>query len=221
MRLLFILVVTALLSVSLYGVQFADAQADTTPPNPPAFSDLTFTSPTVTHFGAGENNAVVKVYKAGILITQATTSGAGQYTLTIPLVEGLNTFTATATDASNNVSDETTFTFTYISLNPSFSDAQTSYTIPFGDALPALTCTDRNRDRSSHTINAVAPSFDSYALGTRDAIYTCTDPDNNTVSHTAAITVVPANNVTVKEFDVGDIGYRDDFKRYVVFQFYT
>ncbi len=199
MRLLFILVVTALLSVSLYGVQFADAQADTTPPSPPSISDLSDrTSSPVTVRGAGENNAVIKIYKAGILITQATTSGAGQYTLTIPLDEGLNTFTATATDTSNNTSGETTFTVTLLSLNPSFSDAQTSYTIPFGDALPALTCTDRNQDRSSHTINAVAPSFDSYTLGTRDAIYTCTDPDNNTVSHTAAITVVPANNVVGK-----------------------
>ena len=142
------------------------------------------------------------------IIFKITPTNDGPVTLTLPagkIQHGLDT------------SPALTYSFIYDTIAPSFSDAQTSYTIPFGDALPALTCTDVDHDSNSSTFDAVAPSFDSYALGTRDAIYTCTDPAGNSVSHTAAITVVPANNVTVKEFDVGDFGYHGDFKRFISF----
>ena len=155
-------------------------------------------------------NAHQPISGSAEFIFKITPTNDGPVTLTLPagkIQHGLDT------------SPALTYSFIYDTIAPSFSDALNSYTIPYGDALPTLTCTDVDHDSNSSTFDAVPASFDSYALGTRDAIYTCTDPAGNSVSHTAAITVVPANNVTVKEFDVGDIGYRDDFKRYVVFNF--
>ncbi len=155
-------------------------------------------------------NANQPISGSAEFIFKITPTNDGPVTLTLPagkIQHGLDT------------SPALTYSFIYDTITPSFSNALNSYTIPYGDALPTLTCTDVDHDSNSSTFDAVPASFDSYALGTRDVIYTCTDPAGNSVSHTAAITVVPANNVTVKEFDLGDLGYRDDFKRYVVFNF--
>ena len=155
-------------------------------------------------------NAHQPISGSAEFIFKITPTNDGPVTLTLPagkIQHGLDT------------SPALTYSFIYDTITPSFSNALNSYTIPYGDALPTLTCTDVDHDSNSSTFDAVPASFDSYALGTRDVIYTCTDPAGNSVSHTASITVVPANNVTVKEFDLGDLGYRDDFKRYVVFNF--
>ncbi len=196
---------------------------DTTAPAAPVITNTftTFSSSPVSIVGTAEANSVVELFKGETSLGTVTADNLGAFTFSsVALAEGANSFTAKATDAASNVSPVRTFTFTYISLNPSFSDAQTSYTIPFGDALPTLICTDLNQDRSSHIINAVAPSFDSYILGTRDAIYTCTDPDSNSVTHTAAITVVPANNV-VGKFHVDRYHYNSsiNLKHWVTFNF--
>ncbi len=91
-------------------------------------------------------NAHQPISGSAEFIFKITPTNDGPVTLTLPagkIQHGLDT------------SPALTYSFIYDTITPSFSDALNSYTIPYGDALPTLTCTDVDHDSNSSTFDAV------------------------------------------------------------------
>jgi DNA mismatch repair ATPase MutL len=90
-------------------------QQDTTPPAAPTNLSIATgqadNTPTVT--GNAEANSTVKLFSQSTLLGSTTTSAGGSFSVTVssPLSDGTYTFTLTATDAANNVSNSSGITF--------------------------------------------------------------------------------------------------------------
>ena len=90
--------------------------ADTTPPVAPSNLSVTTGSndntPTIT--GLAEGSSTVKLYNGSTLISTVGASASGSFSITVanPLADGTYSFTITATDSSNNVSNVSTISHT-------------------------------------------------------------------------------------------------------------
>ena len=90
--------------------------ADTTPPGAPSNLSVTTASndntPTIT--GLVEGSSTVKLYNGSTLISTVGASASGSFSITVdnPLADGTYSFTVTATDSSNNVSNVSTISHT-------------------------------------------------------------------------------------------------------------
>ena len=90
--------------------------ADTTPPVAPSNLSVTTGSndntPTIT--GLAEGSSTVKLYNGSTLISTVGASASGSFSITVanPLADGTYSFTVTATDSSNNVSNVSTISHT-------------------------------------------------------------------------------------------------------------
>ena len=90
--------------------------ADTTPPVAPSNLSVTTGSndntPTIT--GLAEGSSIVKLYNGSTLISTVGASASGSFSITVanPLADGTYSFTITATDSSNNVSNVSTISHT-------------------------------------------------------------------------------------------------------------
>ena len=94
--------------------------------------------------GTVDAGATVDVLKDGNSIGAASVTGT-RWSLAVTLDDGANTFTATATDATDNTSDATDAVIITLDTAPSFSSAaitaiaNKSYTYTAGTAIPVLT----------------------------------------------------------------------------------
>ena len=94
--------------------------------------------------GTVDAGATVDVLKAGNSIGAASVTGT-RWSLAVTLDDGANTFTATATDATDNTSDATDAVIITLDTAPSFGSAaitaiaNKSYTYTAGTAIPVLT----------------------------------------------------------------------------------
>ena len=90
--------------------------ADTTPPGAPSNLSVTTAAndntPTIT--GLAEGSSTVKLYNGSTLISTVGASASGSFSITVanPLADGTYSFTVTATDSSNNVSNVSTISHT-------------------------------------------------------------------------------------------------------------
>ena len=90
--------------------------ADTTPPGAPSNLSVTTAAndntPTIT--GLVEGSSTVKLYNGSTLISTVGASASGSFSITVanPLADGTYSFTITATDSSNNVSNVSTISHT-------------------------------------------------------------------------------------------------------------
>ena len=90
--------------------------ADTTPPGAPSNLSVTTAAndntPTIT--GLAEGSSTVKLYNGSTLISTVGASASGSFSITVanPLADGTYSFTITATDSSNNVSNVSTISHT-------------------------------------------------------------------------------------------------------------
>jgi len=90
--------------------------ADTTPPGAPSNLSVTTAAndntPTIT--GLAEGSSTVKLYNGSTLISTVGASASGSFSITVanPLADGNYSFTITATDSSNNVSNVSTISHT-------------------------------------------------------------------------------------------------------------
>ena len=90
-------------------------QQDTTPPAAPTNLSIATgqddNTPTFT--GNAEANSMVKLFNQSTLLGSTTTNASGTFSITVssPLSDGTYTFTLTATDAANNVSNSSGITF--------------------------------------------------------------------------------------------------------------
>ena len=90
--------------------------ADTTPPGAPSNLSVTTATndntPTIT--GLAEGSSTVKLYNGSTLISTVGASASGSFSITVanPLADGTYSFTVTATDSSNNVSNVSTISHT-------------------------------------------------------------------------------------------------------------
>ncbi len=94
--------------------------------------------------GTVDAGGTVDVLKDGTSIGAASVTGT-RWSLAVTLDDGANTFTATATDATDNTSDATDAVIITLDTAPSFSSAaitaiaNKSYTYTAGTAIPVLT----------------------------------------------------------------------------------
>ena len=94
--------------------------------------------------GIVDAGATVDVLKDGTSIGAASVTGT-RWSLAVTLDDGANTFTATATDATDNTSDATDAVIITLDTAPSFGSAaitaiaNKSYTYTAGTAIPVLT----------------------------------------------------------------------------------
>ena len=90
--------------------------ADTTAPGAPSNLSVTTAAndntPTIT--GLAEGSSTVKLYNGSTLISTVGASASGSFSITVanPLADGTYSFTITATDSSNNVSNVSTISHT-------------------------------------------------------------------------------------------------------------
>ena len=90
--------------------------ADTTAPGAPSNLSVTTAAndntPTIT--GLAEGSSTVKLYNGSTLISTVGASASGSFSITVanPLADGTYSFTVTATDSSNNVSNVSTISHT-------------------------------------------------------------------------------------------------------------
>ena len=90
--------------------------ADTTAPGAPSNLSVTTAAndntPTIT--GLAEGSSIVKLYNGSTLISTVGASASGSFSITVsnPLADGTYSFTVTATDSSNNVSNVSTISHT-------------------------------------------------------------------------------------------------------------
>ena len=90
--------------------------ADTTPPGAPSNLSVTTAANdnTQTITGLAEGSSTVKLYNGSTLISTVGASASGSFSITVanPLADGNYSFTITATDSSNNVSNVSTISHT-------------------------------------------------------------------------------------------------------------
>ncbi len=104
---------------------------DTTPPAAPVFSNSTTTviSSPVTLEGTAENYSDVELFKDGTSVGTTTTSGSGTFSFSgVELAGSVNSFTATATDVSNNTSVASSAVIITLDITPPAAPVITSST---------------------------------------------------------------------------------------------
>ena len=166
---------------------------DTAAPAAPIFTNSTTTvsSSPVTLAGTAEADSVITLYKDETFVATATATGGAFEFAGVELDEERNSFTATATDASSNVSAKSgALVITLDTTAPVFATSADTTDVTFGDTVPTLStlCTDANT--ITVTNDAGSATFD--AVGAKTVIYTCTDAAGNTAIQSVSYSVAAA-----------------------------
>ena len=166
---------------------------DTAAPAAPIFTNSTTTvsSSPVTLAGTAEADSVITLYKGETFVATATATGGAFEFAGVTLAEERNSFTATATDASSNVSAKSgALVITLDTTAPVFATSTDTTDVTFGDTVPTLStlCTDAN----TITVTNDAGSITFDAVGAKTVIYTCTDAAGNTAIQSVSYSVAAA-----------------------------
>ena len=166
---------------------------DTAAPVAPIFTNSTTTvsSSPVTLAGTAEADSTVTLYKDETFVATATATGGAFEFTGVELDEERNSFTATATDASSNVSAKSgALVITLDTTAPVFATSTDTTDVTFGDTVPTLSalCTDAN----TITVTNDAGSITFDAVGAKTVIYTCTDAAGNTAIQSVSYSVAAA-----------------------------
>ena len=166
---------------------------DTAAPAAPIFTNSTATvsSSPVTLAGTAEADSTVTLYKGETFVATATATGGAFEFAGVELAEERNSFTATATDASSNVSAKSgALVITLDTTAPVFATSTDTTDVTFGDTVPTLStlCTDAN----TITVTNDAGSITFDAVGAKTVIYTCTDAAGNTAIQSVSYSVAAA-----------------------------
>ena len=160
--------------------------------------------------GTADADSTVQLLRAGTVILGATaTTTNGDWTITVTLAPGVNTFTATATDNNGNTSDATdaviitldtgrpgvTITSTSGSNGAITSDRTLSYTVTFDEAVSDFDTSDIT---VTGTANLDSPAVTSFSASADSTTYTfnvvATTDGSVTVSIAAGVAQDSAGN---------------------------
>ena len=114
--------------------------------------------------GTAEADSTVQLLRAGTVILGATaTATNGAWTITVTLVDGANTFTATATDSTGNTSDATdAVIITLDSIGPvavpSISISPNTLVATVGTAIQQITIVSSGGAVESYSIDSTLPA---------------------------------------------------------------